>query len=248
MRERAAYDEGEVWETSTRWHRRFPHVFEAANSRRMEAQFTELLRLAVEGRRVFELGCGDGENAEKLVTLGAQHVLGIDVAESFVERAQARVRPGRLEFRVGDAMAPIEGKFGAIVGRAVLHHIDYRTTLLRLFEHNLEPGGAAVFLEPLGGNLLIKLFTQLVRKAHTPDERSFQGEDLAWLETAFPQVEFYPFNYATLFIGILSSMALPTADNIALRFADRFDGWLARRFRGMRTQFRQVIVVIRKPA
>ena len=92
-RERAAYDEGEVNETSGRWHGRFRHVFEAPNTLRFESRFVELLTSAARGRRVLELGCGDGENAQVIASPGASYVLGVDVAESFVKRAQARAIP-----------------------------------------------------------------------------------------------------------------------------------------------------------
>jgi SAM-dependent methyltransferase len=247
-REKLSFDEGVVLETSLRWHTRFDHVFAAPNTKRLEATYVELVKPAVAGRTVLELGSGDGENGERLIGYGARHVLGIDVAESYLRKARQRAVPGRLEFRVGDAAAPIEGRFGAIVGRAVLHHIDYRDALPRLVEDNLEPGGALIFLEPLADNFFIRLFTRMVPKAHTPDERSFTAEDLAWFEKTFAKVEFYPFNYATLPLAMATTFIFRSADNFVLRAADRFDTWLARRSRSRRSHFRQAVIVVRKPA
>ena len=155
---------------------------------------------------------------------------------------------GRLEFRVGDAAAPVEGRFGAIVGRAVLHHIDYRDALPRLVKDNLEPGGSLIFLEPLADNFFIRLFTRIVPKAHTPDERSFTADDLAWFEKTFAEVAYYPFNYTSLPLGIASTHIFRSADNFLMRAADRFDTWLARRSRSLRSHFRQVVIVVRKPS
>lgn len=247
-RERAAYDEGAVWETSDRWHRRFPHVFTSPNSLRHERLFASLLTDAVRGKRVLEIGCGDGWHAQKLSDLGAGYVMGIDVAETFVAEAQKRAVPGVLEFQVGDAGDSVGGEFDAIVGRSVLHHIDYRDILPRLFENTLRPGGVMLFMEPIGGNILIKTFTRLVPKAHTPDERSFSREDLSWFQASFRGVSFYPFNYTSLPAGIVSSFVFRSPNNVLLRATDRFDVWLARTMPRMTSRFRQVVIAIRKPS
>src|SRR5471030_2013114 len=97
-RERKAFDEDDVAEHSHRWHSRFLHVFESPNTVRHERLFEERLRVAVPGKRVLELGCGDGENARKLLSFGAEYVYGIDVSERYLARARESAVAGRLEF------------------------------------------------------------------------------------------------------------------------------------------------------
>ena len=101
-REKAAYDEGKVFETSHGWHLRFRHVFECPNTLRAEWVFRERLTRAVLGKRVLELGSGDGAHAESLLAAGADHVRGIDLSERFVALARRREVPGRLEFASGE--------------------------------------------------------------------------------------------------------------------------------------------------
>jgi 2-polyprenyl-3-methyl-5-hydroxy-6-metoxy-1,4-benzoquinol methylase len=247
-REREAYDERNVAEVNVAWHSRFPHVFDSPNTRRGQARFDALTREAVSGRNVLDMGCGKGRNSERLLGLGAAHVLGMDISRSAIEQAQARAKPGRLEFRVGDVTCELEGTFGCIFGRAILHHIDYRAFLARLYEEHLEPGGAMLFMEPQGENLLIRLYARLVAAAHTPDERSFMEDDLDWLRGHFRGTELYPINYLTFPAGILTSRLPLGPDNALLRACDRADDWLARRVPRLRSHFRQTIVVIRKPA
>lgn len=246
-RERKAYDEDAVWEHSNRWHQRFSHVFESPNTLRHERLFEDLQRSSAPGKRVLELGCGDGENAARLLSHGADYVFGVDVSESFLERAQDRAVPGRLAFAMHDATEPFSEPFDLIVGRAILHHIDYRDVIGRLHDRTLQPGGMMIFMEPLGSNALIRLFTLLAPRAHTPDERSFRAGDLRWFREHMTGFELYPFNYATLLAGIVSSRLLPSADNAMLRAADRIDVWLARHARWLEAQFRQAVLVIRKP-
>ncbi|NJL52516.1 MAG: hypothetical protein HC930_10405 [Hydrococcus sp. SU_1_0] len=60
-----------------------------------------------------------------------------------------------------------------IFGRAILHHLDYQEVLGRLYRDNLNPGGVMIFMEPLGSNLLLRLYWQLAKEAHTPDENLY---------------------------------------------------------------------------
>jgi SAM-dependent methyltransferase len=245
-RERRAYDEGAVDAAMETWHGRFPHVFACPNTLRHEAAFEEATRRAVAGRRVLEVGSGPGHHAARLLELGAAHVLGVDVSPNEVARAQERYGvPGRLEFAVVDATAGVEGRFGAIFGRSVLHHIDYRPFLARAYADSLEPGGTLLFMEPLGANALVRAYTALVAAAHTPDERSFMPDDLAWLRATFPDVEIRPINYVSFPLALASSLVWPRPDNAVLRWADRVDAALERRPRAA-ARFRQAAIVIRK--
>jgi SAM-dependent methyltransferase len=247
-REREAYDEHGVEEAMDTWHGRFPHVFEGPNTRRAEQRFDDLTRAAAGGRRVLDIGCGDGASSARLLELGAAYVLGMDISETAIARAQARAQPGRLEFRLGDVTRDLDGTFDCVFGRSILHHIDYRGALPHLYSEHLAPGGTMLFMEPQGENLLIRAYTRLVSSAHTPDERSFMEDDLRWLRDRFPAIELHPINYLTFPAAILTSSLRLGPDNALLRVCDGADEWLARHARRLRPHFRQTIVAIRKPA
>jgi len=245
-REKHAYDEEDVFETSHAWHVRFRHVFECPNTRAHEELFAETVRRAAAGGRVLELGCADGRGAAQILELGARSVRGVDISAKLVAQARERELPGRLEFLERDAAEPIDGTYDLVLGRAILHHLDYRGALTRLYETNLAPGGTMAFMEPLGGNPLIRLFHWIAPGAHTADERSFLADDLRWLATRFEHVEIVPFNYLSLPCGLASSLVFSRADNLLMRLADRFDRWLARRAPWLAPQFRQAILIIRR--
>ncbi len=247
-REREAYDEHGVDAAMGAWHGRFPHVFQSPNTRRAEERFDALTRAAVTGRRVLDMGCGEGASSERLLDLEAAFVLGIDISQTAIARAQTRARPGRLEFCLGDVTRELEGEFGCIFGRSILHHIDYRGALPRLYDEHLAPGGTMLFMEPQGENLLIRLYARLVASAHTPDEQSFMEDDLRWLRQHYPSVELDPVNYLTFPAAILTSLLPVCPNNALLRACDRADVRLARRVPRLRSHFRQTIVAIRKPA
>lgn len=247
-RERDAYDHGEVLEVSAAYHE-MSMVLRYPNTLFHEALYEEVLRAKAHGGRVLDVGCANGRFTQKIFHMGARSVLGIDISERFIRDARRLRVPGRLEFRLKDVMAPMRGRYDLITGRAVLHHIEFRKALKKLYSDNLAEGGRMVFMEPLADNLLMAMFYFVVRSAHTPDEKPFSSEDLAWIRDSFANVRFVPFNFFSLFFGIpLALMCNDVASNPIMCAADVLDRWIARRVPLALSHFRQVIIIIDKPA
>jgi len=245
-RERKAYDEEGLWDVSHSWHARFLHVFLSPNSTRYEKLFYGLISDNVVGKVALEVGCAEGLASKQVFDFGARHVLGIDVSQDFISRAKPLEKPGQLEFECADVGAGIEGTFDVIFGRSILHHIDYRTVLQKLFDNNLREGGIMIFMEPLGANPLIRIYQLVAQSAHTPDEQSFLRSDLQWFRAAFAQVRIYPFNLFSLPAGIISNFIFKEPDNLLLRLSDHVDEWFARNASILTPYFRHCLVVIRK--
>jgi SAM-dependent methyltransferase len=245
-REKKAYDENDVWGNNNKWHMAFKHVFESPNTIRSEKKFDDLIIKNIAGKKVLDMGCAEGGGSYKLFSLGAGYVHGIDISEKFISEAKKLEIKGRLEFSNKDATAPIEERFDIILGRAILHHIDYRAVLNRLYDLNLNRGGSIIFMEPLGSNLLIKLYHNIAKSAHTPDEKPFFRNDLKWLRENFRNIEVIPINYLSLPFGILSSFLFSGPDNYIMRLCDRVDCWLAGNIKFIVPNFRYCILVIRK--
>ncbi len=246
-REKQSYDEASVWGHSHSWHKRFGHVFECPNTLRNERRFNDHLREKALGRRVLEIGSGDGYTAERILRNGADSVLGIDISRKLVAEAASRAPAGeKIEFRCQSVSLPIEGSFDVIVGRSILHHIDFKEVLTRLHRDNLRPGGSMIFMEPLGSNVLLRLYRLVARSAHTPDERPFYRADLIWFRRTFSGVQVIPYNLCSFIGGLVSTRLFPSADNPLLRFCDQVDEWLARHARSLHPQFRQFVLIIPK--
>jgi SAM-dependent methyltransferase len=249
-REQIAYDENDVFENSVRWHRRVIHVVHGPNTMLGEERFEGLAREAAAGGRVLDVGCGRGESSKELLELGAAHVRGVDVSQKWIGHAKERYeRPGVLEYACLDVTQPFEGTYDLIFGRSILHHLDYRPFLERVYRENLAPGGVLLFMEPLGSNVITKAFHALVKSAHTPDERPFETDDLDWLRRTFPELRLIPINFLSYPVGIASSLILRglPADNAVMRGADRIDRWVERRPRAL-PQARQLILHVHRPA
>lgn len=110
----------------------------------------ELARLSC-GKRIFDLGCGNGSIAVAVSEDGWE-VTGVDVSAEGI--AQAQARHPHLQLRTGSAyddLAAQYGTFPAVVSLEVVEHLydprRYARTLFSL----LEPGGTAIVSTPYHG-------------------------------------------------------------------------------------------------
>ncbi len=110
------------------------------------------LLASVEGKRVLDVACGNGQFARKLAELGAT-VVGIDAAEGMVRNARARGAqgPGDIEYHVIDAtdetalLALGERSFDAAVCTMAIMDIESVRPLAQALTRLLKPGGPLVF-------------------------------------------------------------------------------------------------------
>lgn len=247
-RERAASNEGAVYERYFEIRNRFAHVHQCPNSAYAEARTERMLAEAARGKRVLDFGCGNGHLGRVLIASGAAHVHGIDISERLIEQAKALAgEETRLSYDVADAMTFEGGPFDVIVGNAILHHLDWKPLLRRLHDELLAPGGVMFFSEPLGSNLGLRLYWTLFPKAHTEDEAPLYRRDISWLRQSFPGFELYPANYVSLYAGLVSSQLFKSADNALMRLSDSIDRTLEK-VEFLKPAFRYGLLVIRKPA
>lgn len=98
--------------------------------------------------RALEIGCGSGMFTEMFAKSGAT-LLAIDVSSDLVKMAQGRDLPkDRVQFlNKKFEECEIEGRFDAVIGSSVLHHLNINAVLLRIY-NLLKPGGIMSFAEP----------------------------------------------------------------------------------------------------
>jgi 2-polyprenyl-3-methyl-5-hydroxy-6-metoxy-1,4-benzoquinol methylase len=114
------------------------------------ALFVDRLGLAAAPQRVLELGCGTGLYTERLAP-HCRELVATDISEALLREARGRVRGAHVRFvrqnlEAIDATA-LGGRFDAVVGCSVLHHLDLDTTLPQLAAV-LAPGAGLAFSEP----------------------------------------------------------------------------------------------------
>lgn len=108
----------------------------------------EWIARMVRGRRVIDLGCGEGYGADVLAR-SAQTVLGVDANPEAHEHARLRYRRANLRFERGLLERHGEpGSFDAVVFLQTIEHVQDPLAVLRHVRALLAPGGVAYVSTP----------------------------------------------------------------------------------------------------
>jgi len=133
------------------------------------------------GKRVLDVGCGDGTYTLELLSQGhAASVHGIDHAERAVELGRTRAANKALTFSSGSAEALPFGddSFDVAHLRGVLHHLDKPRDALR---EALRVAPVVAVTEPNGYNPVLKILERVSPYHRAHEERSFFPATLhAW--------------------------------------------------------------------
>jgi 2-polyprenyl-3-methyl-5-hydroxy-6-metoxy-1,4-benzoquinol methylase len=166
------------------------------------------------GKRVLDVGCGDGRSAMLLATLGAE-VVGIDISPGAVRLAQRRAEVNGLADRATFRCAPLEtvdfpaSHFDVVWCDAILHHLlhDLDATTAR-FREWVKPGGVIMMFEPVNRSRALRRlrFAVAAPTAHTPDERPLEPADLDVIARRLPELEARYFRA----LGRIDRFVLPT--------------------------------------
>jgi SAM-dependent methyltransferase len=140
------------------------------------------------GRRLLDLGCGDGQYSLDFFRRGGgQFLLGIDPAEPAVKAAQKRFAEAgladRARFQVGNIYdLSVEEHFDCITLTGVLHHLPDAAAALRTVAPLTDN---ILIMEPNGWNPVVKLLEKLSRYHREHEEQSFRFRSIrGWLEAA----------------------------------------------------------------
>ena len=120
-----------------------------------------------------------------------------------------------------------EESFDAIVGRSILHHLDYDYALKEI-HRILKVGGLAIFAEPLSGNPAARLWRALTPAARTKDERALSWRQITRGDSMFSCHHHRFVNLVSTPLAMLTSLILERSNNRLLRLADRIDRILER--------------------
>lgn len=245
LREKQSYDEGGVFEASARLHARFEHVFTGTNSRAAEEQFSRLITEAAKGTRVLSYGGVRGNLLMPAVVAGGpRRFVVVDISRTEVEAVKHEWGPA-ADYSVMDAhsLAVQPESFDLVVGRSIVHHLDYEAAI-REIHRVLAPGGVAVFVEPLRDNPLLKLGRLLTPWARTKDELPLSADQIRFADHLFGRSRHLFFNLVSVPAGMASSSLFASPDNALMRLADRVDRAVAQT--AVRYWMRSVVLVWKK--
>jgi len=144
-----------------------------ANARISAAVDKVARRVGLRGKRVLDIGCGDGSYTLELLAYEPAFLMGLEPAPLAVERA--RLRAAGLSNVAFETMG-IEGvdslneKFDVAVLRGVLHHLYDVERGIDVVCRNVD---WAIVVEPNGLNPALKLLERISRYHIEHEERSF---------------------------------------------------------------------------
>ena len=165
------------------------------------------------GKSVLDVGCGEGEDALLLASLGAK-VTGLDVSPGAIELARRRADLSGLSGRTTFICTPLGGQalpraaFDVIWVDNVLHHVlDELEPTLRSLLAAAKPGAQVIFIEPVNLSPFLRRIRFLVpvHTEVTPGERPLEQRDLDILERVTPNLRRQHFG----FLGRLGRFVIP---------------------------------------
>jgi 2-polyprenyl-3-methyl-5-hydroxy-6-metoxy-1,4-benzoquinol methylase len=170
----------------------YAYTAEQLSSKLANGRITEGISAAYpfSGKRVLDLGCGDGAYTVMFADLNVQTVLGVDPAAAAIEAASRRAEAAgvadRIRFATGNIYELgdlLDGdRFDVIVLRGVLHHLpDPARAIAALSGFK----GTIIVLEPNGFNPVLKVLEKFSRYHIEHEERSFLPMTIeGWLTSA----------------------------------------------------------------
>jgi 2-polyprenyl-3-methyl-5-hydroxy-6-metoxy-1,4-benzoquinol methylase len=172
----------------------------------LRRRFNKEFRLRVlgnlAGKRVLDLGCGDGLNVVTLAKLGA-NVTGLDVSQGAIRVARRRAELTGVSDRVQLICSPIEtadiapDTFDIVWGEGILHHVLAELELVvQHLTRWTKPGGLLIFSEPLNLNQTLRGIRERIPVVteKTPDERPLVPSELDLLRRYIPNLTIRHFN------------------------------------------------------
>lgn len=99
------------------------------------------------GKRIVDLGCGFGWASRWMREQGATSVLGIDLSENMISRAQEFTREDAITYQMADleTLELPEGTFDLAYSALTFHYVRDFKRLARMVHRSLAPGADFVF-------------------------------------------------------------------------------------------------------
>lgn len=200
-------------------------------------------------QNVLEYGCGTGSQAFDIIEQGVSSITGIDISDTAIDQANLIIQQRELNdrpimFKVMNAedLEFPNNSIDTICGSGILHHLDIHKSM-KSITRTLKSSGSAVFIEPLGHNVLINLYRKLTPDIRTEDEHPLLRSDIQLIEQYFGKVEIK-------FFYLFSLMAVPFAKspvfNPLLKFLESLDSLLLK-VPVLKWQAWQVIIELSEP-
>ena len=100
----------------------------------------------LKGKKILDLGCGEGEMAKYFIESGAKKVVGIDVSQNMINEAQKK-QDKNLEFKLlpMEEISSIDEKFDIVFSSLAFHYVEDYYKLMKDISKKLKKNGYLIF-------------------------------------------------------------------------------------------------------
>jgi SAM-dependent methyltransferase len=180
----------------------------------------------IKGKRVLDFGCGAGENTAILALRGAD-VTALDISPDLVKLACKRVELNHLFARFEVASATdtklADEAFDIVFGKSILHHLDVPAAGREVYRL-LQPGGYAVFVEPVRESKLARCYREIV---------PVRGDEISPAEYPLRESDIINFHERLTLVDSRSFL-LPHLKLSKKQWAWKVDSYLLKNYAGLR--------------
>ncbi len=186
-------------------------------------RYHEIIYQDIAGKRVLEYGCGTGSHSKEIARRGGT-VTGIDISQVGIDMATETAQKEGIsgaDYLVMDCenMTFPDETFDLVIGEGILHHLNLERSYSEI-SRVLRPGGRAVFMEPLGHNVAMRLFRHFTPSMRTEDEHPLVKPDLVAAADFFRRTSFEYFHLTSF--GALLFLKTPWFFSL-VRWGDKVD-------------------------
>ncbi len=157
----------------------------------------------IRGKKILDLGCGNGEAAVYFAKQGA-FATAVDISPACVGNALTLAQKHGVSIESGVMEAEHlrfnDGVFDHVFGLGALHHFADLDQCMKEIARVLKPGGSAAFIEPLSHNPAIAVYRVLAKEVRTPTEAPLSWDRLMGLKDYFSSLEHREFWFFSLLI------------------------------------------------
>ena len=218
-RERAYHNqEKDVSKKAFNFKKLFRNYFSNPSLIEMENDLNKVKNIS--NKKVLDFGCGYGKDFDDLL-LNDNELTGIDISELYIRHCtnycNKNFKDKKCSVFAMDAhdLKFEDETFDLIIGRGILHHLDFNIALKGI-KRVLKKDGEAYFQEPLGDNPLLKIFRIITPNLRTKDERPFYKKDLIKLERDF-NIEFKYYGMISFIASIITSPFTGNGNNFFVK-------------------------------
>ena len=159
----------------------------------------------LEGKRVLEVGPGEGFDLKNLSELGA-HAFGVDVSSRSLDLTRQICSQSNLFKMDGERLGFRGAVFDFIFSRTLLMHVD-RAVFLRECMRVLKPGGKAIFIEPLKYNPLLLPYRAVFSSGRFIEPDYLRPEEIEKMKRVFSSVRVWYYYFVSALGGPFASIA-----------------------------------------